>query len=224
MRTFARADSSLGSRIFVPTWRRTSKLSAGRAIHRVRLAERGAVGLDFLDLVEIRYVKAFVEAGVSWHVLRAAHERAAEMLHVDHPFATKRFFTDGQTILTRVAEPAFLDLMGNQLAFSRILGRYLAGAEGLDFDDNDMARRWWPMGRKRLVVIDAERSFGQPIVSTEGCADRGSQPRLLCREHYCRRRPGGRESGRLKGQSQAQWSALLLVRERLNPDGPWKKQ
>lgn len=152
------------------SFRRGEELrSSAPVVHTPRsIGERGAVGLDFLDLVEIRYVKAFVEAGVSWHVLRAAHERAAEMLHVDHPFATKRFFTDGQTILTRVAEPAFLDLMGNQLAFSRILGRYLAGTEGLDFDDNNMAHRWWPMGRKRLVVIDAERSFGQPIVSTEG--------------------------------------------------------
>jgi hypothetical protein len=133
-----------------------------------RLSENGTVGLDFLDLIEIRYVKAFIEADVSWPVLRAAHAQAAAMLRVDHPFATKKFFTDGQTILMKIAEPALHDLMGNQLVFSRILERYLAGAEGLDFDDRNLAVRWWPMGRKRLVVIDPERSFGQPIVSTEG--------------------------------------------------------
>src|ERR1700693_3104364 len=59
-----------------------------------RVAERGTVGLDFLDLVEIRYVKGFVEAGVSLQALRAAHEQVAQILRVDHPFATKRFFTD----------------------------------------------------------------------------------------------------------------------------------
>jgi hypothetical protein len=133
-----------------------------------RVGERGAIGLDFLDLIEIRYVKAFIGAGVSWRVLRSAHTRAAEMLRVEHPFATKKFYTDGQTILTRIAEPALLDVVGNQLVFSRIVNRYLAGGEGLDFDNNNMVVRWWPMGRKRLVVIDAERSFGQPIVSIEG--------------------------------------------------------
>ena len=133
-----------------------------------RIGERGTVGLGFLDLIELRYVKALVEAGVSWHVLRAAHARASEVLRVAHPFATKRFFTDGLTILTRIADPALLDVVGNQVAFSRILNRYLAGGEGLDFDDDNMAARWWPMGKKRLVVIDPELSFGQPIVSTEG--------------------------------------------------------
>ncbi len=77
-----------------------------------QISEKNTVGLDFLDLIEIRYVKAFVEAGVSWHVLRAAHGRASEMLRVDRPFATEKFFTDGQTILTQIAEPAFLDLDG----------------------------------------------------------------------------------------------------------------
>lgn len=132
------------------------------------VSESGAMGLYFLDLIEIRYVKAFVEAGVSWHALRAAHGRATAMLRNDHPFATKRFFTDGQTILTQVAEPALLDMIRNQFVFAQILDRYLAGGEGLDFDDHEMAVRWWPMGRKQLVVIDAQRSFGQPIVSTEG--------------------------------------------------------
>ena len=142
--------------------------SSPPVIHSPDHPNDGAVGLGFLDLIEIRYVKAFVEAGVSWRVLRAAHEKAAAMLSVDHPFATKKFFTDGHTILTRIDEPALLDLMGNQLVFNKIVGRYLAGSQGLDFDGGSIAVRWWPMGKKRSIVIDPRRSFGQPIVSTEG--------------------------------------------------------
>jgi len=143
--------------------------SSPPVVHRPHpIGESGTLGLDFLDLIEIRYVKAFLEAGVTWPTMRAAHDGATAMLRVDHPFATKKFFTDGQTILTQVAEPALLDVVGNQLAFSQMIDRYLAGGEGLDFDRSEMAVRWWPMGRKRPIVIDAERSFGQPIVSTEG--------------------------------------------------------
>jgi hypothetical protein len=58
-----------------------------------------------------------------------------------------------------------LDIVGNQFAFNRILDRYLKG--GLDFVDK-LPVRWWPMGRRRPVVIDATRSFGQPIIDTEG--------------------------------------------------------
>ena len=158
-----------------------------------RASKLGTIGLDFFDLIELRYVKAFVDAGVSWHVLRTAHERAAEILRVDHPFATKRFLTDGHTILTRTAEPAMLESLGDPRAFSRMVNRYLAGEEGLDFDAGGMAIRWWPMGKKRLVVIDPERSFGQPIVDTEGF-----QPRCSTRLTWQRaaaRATGTRETG-----------------------------
>ncbi len=133
-----------------------------------RVGQLGAIGLDFLDLIEIRYVKAFVDAGVSWNVLRRAHARAAAILHANHPFATKKFYTDGQTILAKLGDPPLLDILRNQFVFSQLLDRYLAGGEALDFDNKDMALRWWPMGRKRSVVIDSQRSFGQPIVSIEG--------------------------------------------------------
>ena len=90
------------------------------------------------------------------------------MLRADHPFATQKFFTDGHAILTRIAQIASLEIAIDQRAFSRIVSRYLAGEEGLDFDDSGVAIQWWPMGKPRLVVLDPKRSFGQPIVDTEG--------------------------------------------------------
>ncbi len=110
-----------------------------------RANKPATIGLDFLDLIELRYVKAFVEADVIWPVIRAAYERAAAILRVDHPLATERFFTDGHAILTRIAQIASLEIAIDQRAFSRIVSRYLAGEEGLDFDDSGVAIRWWPM-------------------------------------------------------------------------------
>jgi hypothetical protein len=162
--TIAEAACLCGlSQAQVRRWIRSSS-SVAHAPRRVR----GTVILDFLVLIELRYVKAFAEAGVSLHLLRAAHEQAAEMLRVDHPFATRKFFTDGYTILTRIAEGALLEVVADRRVFSRIVNRYLGGEDGLDFDGSDVAARWWPMGKKRLVVIDPKRSFGQPIVCTEG--------------------------------------------------------
>ena len=129
------------------------------------VAEDGQTALSFADLIEVRSVHAFLEAGVTWKTLRTAHTRAVNLLGVDHPFATQNFFTDGHTILTRLDEQSILDIVGNQLAFNRVLDRYLKGV--LDFVDQ-IPVRWWPMGRRRAVVIDATRSFGQPIIHTEG--------------------------------------------------------
>lgn len=133
-----------------------------------RVGKHGDAGLDFLDLIEIRFVKAFLDVSVTWHVLRAGYERMAAMLRVDHPFATKKFFADGPAVLKSIAEPVLLEAAESHVVFSGIEERYFGGRESLDFNDDNMAARWWPVGRKRLVVIDPERSFGQPIVSMEG--------------------------------------------------------
>lgn len=127
--------------------------------------DQGRFALTFKDLMEVRFVHAFLEFGVTWANLRAAHDRAAQLLRTSHPFATQRFFTDGSRILTRIGEPAILNVGADQIVFSRIVGQYVKGP--LDFE-GQVPIRWWPMGRARGVVIDAGRSFGQPIISTEG--------------------------------------------------------
>src|SRR6266545_3957230 len=37
-----------------------------------------SLALGFLDLIEIRFVDAFLKAGVSWAILRMAHDRGVE--------------------------------------------------------------------------------------------------------------------------------------------------
>jgi helix-turn-helix protein len=126
--------------------------------------DRGTIALSFQDLIEVRFVDAFLNAGVSWSHLRAAHLRAAEFLQNTHPFATHQFVTDGHTVLTKVANKALLDIVANQMGFYQIIS---ASLKELEFK-NRVTVRWWPMGRRQPVVIDGGRCFGQPIVSKEG--------------------------------------------------------
>jgi hypothetical protein len=35
--------------------------------------------------------------------------------------------------------------------------------KGLEFDDHGAPFLWWPLGRRKNVVVDPARSFGQPI-------------------------------------------------------------
>lgn len=129
----------------------------------------GANALRFKDLIEVRFVDAFRHQGVSWKVLRKASERAAELLETTHPFSTKRFLTDGQRILGEMGRErgagALLDVIKDQYVFREILAPYL---RGLERSDQDEVLRWWPLERRGGVVLDPERSFGQPIISDEG--------------------------------------------------------
>jgi hypothetical protein len=126
------------------------------------------IALSFLDLIEVRFVDAFLSRGVTWRVLRVTHDRAREISGTDHPFCTREFRTDGHSVFTEVSrnlrESAVLDLFQNQLGFTRVISPYL---KGLEFEDQ-VVTRWWPLGRRQPVVIDGARSFGQPIIFKEG--------------------------------------------------------
>jgi len=133
-------------------------------------SESGSLTLSFLDLIEVRFINEFRSAGVSWGAIRIASNRAQQILNEDHPFSTKRFRTDGKTILVEIAresgEKELLDLVRDQFAFRKIVWPYLY--KGVDFGPEDVASRWWPMDRRRQVVLDPARAFGQPIVDREG--------------------------------------------------------
>ncbi|MEY2562753.1 MAG: hypothetical protein QOH88_946 [Verrucomicrobiota bacterium] len=62
------------------------------------------VSLSFRDLLELRFVDAFIGAGVSWRTMRRAHTNAQKELKTTHPFCSNRIFTDGSSILLRQAE------------------------------------------------------------------------------------------------------------------------
>ena len=128
------------------------------------------LGLGFLDLMEARFIDAFRKADVPWHVIRLCAERARELCGADHPFATRRFRTDGRTIFAETADQAgeaqLLDLAKSQFAFGQVIAPSLYA--GIEFCDRDMPVRWWPLGPQSPIVIDPARSFGQPIVSTAG--------------------------------------------------------
>jgi len=130
----------------------------------------GGPTLSFRDLMEVRFLNAFRKHGVSSRAIRIASRRACEILQTTHPFSTKKFKTDGKTILTQfvdeTGDDVLLDLVKNQFVFSRIVSRYLYG--GIEYNDYDELLRWYPLGKNRNIVIDPARNFGAPIIAQYG--------------------------------------------------------
>jgi uncharacterized protein (DUF433 family) len=130
----------------------------------------GIVSLSFLDLLEVRFIDAFLEAGLGWKKLRFAASAAKELLNTNHPFSTRSFKTDGRTIFAEIVEARgerkLLDLIRSQYAFNQVISPSLY--KGIEFSRSDMPIRWWPMGTRSQVVIDPARAFGQPIINRDG--------------------------------------------------------
>lgn len=125
--------------------------------------------VTFRDLVEIKFVDAFRRHGVSWKVIRETAEKASRLVQSDHPFSSQKFLTDGQSIFADIAtstrERALLNLLNDQLLFRSVMLPDLRSA--LEFDGSSVIR-WWPLGKRRPVVIDPNRQFGQPVTEQEG--------------------------------------------------------
>lgn len=124
--------------------------------------------IGFRDLIELRFVKAFTDAGVGLLAIRNCLEYARECVDDDRPFSTRRFQTDGRTIflesIERSGETKLLDLKKRQYAFRQIIDRTF---KDLDIEDDAVAR-WRPFNGKQSIVIDPHRAFGQPIAANYG--------------------------------------------------------
>jgi uncharacterized protein (DUF433 family) len=129
----------------------------------------GHLEIGFRDLIELRFVKRFLDAGLGLLAVRNCLVLAREYTGDDHPFSTRRFKTDGKTIFLESLErscdePRMLDLKRRQYVFRQIIERSF---KDLDIE-NDAVARWRPFHGKASIVIDPHRSFGQPIATDYG--------------------------------------------------------
>ena len=141
--------------------------------HQEPVIQRGGVPnsyASFLELVDLLFVKRFLDHGLSLQRVRQALNEASEILGTTH-FARKTFFTDGRRIYLEVKEKgdAILELLsGGQWVIEPVIREL---AKQIDFDSpSGLARRWYPMGSGGLVVLDPLISFGRPTIIGKGIA------------------------------------------------------
>ncbi len=149
-------------------YRFPAKLTRGESppIFHAQLPElEGHLALGFLDLVEVLFIKAFRTHGVTLQTIRRAASEAARRWGTEHPFCVNKFRTDGRSVFATVeweeGDEGLVDLAKSQLAFEKVLNPYLRQVE---YDLLGAVARWWPLGRRRPVVLDPKFSFGKPIV------------------------------------------------------------
>lgn len=124
--------------------------------------------LGFRDLIELRFIQAFVRENVDLRVIRSCLEAAREAVHDPRPFSTRRFKTDGRTIFLESLKAdggsEMLDLKRGQYVIKAVLEQTF---RDLDIE-GDVVTRWRPFQGRETIVIDPRRAFGQPIAAEAG--------------------------------------------------------
>ena len=124
--------------------------------------------LSFRDLIELRFVRAFVGMGMDLRAIKSCMELARECEGSDRPFSSGRFRTDGKTIFLESLdlhdEPGLIDLRKKQYVFKAVVEQTF---RDLDLEQ-EIVRRWRPYKGKDSIVVDPKRSFGQPVAARFG--------------------------------------------------------
>ena len=123
--------------------------------------------ISFLDLTELLFINAFIGYGISIQKIRKASVLASKLWDTYHPFAVRKMFTDGKSIFAKIAQEtddtSLMDLLKKQYQMGEIIEPLLY--ECLDFNTNDHAEKWWPLGKNSGIVLDPSRNMGQPILN-----------------------------------------------------------
>ena len=129
--------------------------------------------IGFHDLLELRFIRAFMRNGVSLSVVRRCLASARELYGVSHPMSLPKFMTDGKTIYAEALSEemnaaSLVDPKSRQTVFKDIIRPSLYA--GIEYD-GDRALKWYPergLKRNSPVVIDPTRQFGAPIIERTG--------------------------------------------------------
>lgn len=121
-----------------------------------------AVG--FHTLIEFYVFINLSEAGVKTREVLNAHKELSKIFDTPFPFAhkevTSNIKTDGKKIFLK-AKNSVITLDGSKQLNLNLLDVFF---KNLEFDIQNLAVRFWPLGKKKNIVIDPRRKFGHPIL------------------------------------------------------------
>ena len=139
---------------------------AAAVIHR-EFPDEGI--LTFAEFVELYLIKLFLDEGVSLATIRRAASEAARKFHTHHPFAVKRFDTDGKrvfaTLIGRESATSLVEeLRHGQLVFSTIIRPFF---RKIKYHGHEVSQ-FWPLDESGRIVLDPMRRYGAPIDAETG--------------------------------------------------------
>jgi uncharacterized protein (DUF433 family) len=126
------------------------------------------VAVSFTNLMELRFVATFANAGVRLNEIRAIISRVRDEINHPHPFATKTVFrTDGKKIVAEIARKngvkVIFDLRSGNYEMPVVVLQSLK--ENVVWDPEGEALAWYP--RPKIapnVLINPKLSFGRPVL------------------------------------------------------------
>ena len=124
----------------------------------------GSRAVSFHTFIEFYIMMRFSEAGVKPKQVLMAHSELVKMYETPFPFALKEVLKgikcDGKYIYLKTKD-GIIELNGTKQFNLTLIQMFFVN---LDFDKDNLASRFWPMGKQKSILVDPERRFGHPVI------------------------------------------------------------
>lgn len=118
--------------------------------------------VHFYTLIEFYVFYQLRKQGLSAQSIAKSHEIIAEEINSQFPFASSTILTDGKKILYKIDDDIIINAdKSKQLNFSAIIKEF---CQQMDFGKDQLALRYWPMGKEKNIVVDPHHQLGQPTI------------------------------------------------------------
>ena len=125
-------------------------------------ASEPTVAANFHTLIEFYTFYQLRAQGVWPSRINNAREILSDILHTDYPFATANILTDGRNVFynAEVGELIQAD-QTLQLTIQQVVEPF---CKRIEFGDDSLATKLYPLGREASIQIDPARQAGRPVV------------------------------------------------------------
>lgn len=124
----------------------------------------GKRAVSFHTFIEFYVMMRFSESGVRPKQVLEAHAELSKMYSTAFPFARKEVLkgikSDGKHIYLKTKD-GIIELNGTKQFNLNLIEIFFIN---LEFDNDNLASRFWPIGKEKSILIDPKRRFGHPVI------------------------------------------------------------
>jgi uncharacterized protein (DUF433 family) len=129
-------------------------------------AERASDAVSFVDLVEVVAIGKLKDFGFSLRSVREIVKNCQEMFETERPLVTLSFKIGGREAF--VERDGALMEVGRHKRMSAWKEVLIPFLQDLDYSQEEVVHRWWPLGRQNIIVLDPEYGYGYPVIQNSG--------------------------------------------------------
>lgn len=122
---------------------------------------KDTIAVNFLSLIEMYMFFKLKERNIKSSNIIKMHTQMSKYLKTPYPFASQDFYISGKTIYFGQIDSLVEASDTYQAFIPNFINQFI---EKITFDDKRLARKFYPLGKDKSVVLNPENQCGQPTI------------------------------------------------------------